>query len=284
MLGEILAFATALLWAASMILTAKTLKSIGPLYANALKTLFGCISMIPIAFVMGEIQNIPTLDLSGFAIVTLAAIIGFGVGDACVFRSMQLTGVSRAYIVANSFPLITMFLATLFLGEPFLLKYLIGAFIVFFAIVAISTGKNDEGTQKSSKGLLYAIAAAFSWAIGTTLVAQGLTRISIILANTLRFPFVFIFLLLLVRPWKRKLKLSRKNLTFLAAAGSLGMALGGITFLFGMKLIGVSRTAPLVSSSSVWAVLMSNFLLKEKITWRVIVSSLMVVVAIYFLT
>ena len=284
MLGEALSIAGALSWAASTVLLAETLKDIDPLSVNALKTLFAVLSTLPIALVMGELQNLPNLSFYGFLFVTLAAIIGFGVGDTLLFKSINLIGVSRSYTIAYTYPLFTIVFAVLFLSEPFLLKYLLGTVMIFIGVVGVSVSSNAEVNRENYRGLLAALATAILWAIGTVLVALGLNEMSTILANTVRFPLLFIFLLPVSRFWRKKLRLTKRDWIFLATSGILGMTLGGIAFLFSVQLIGASRATSLSSSSPVLASLMSSFFLKEKVTWRVIASSIMVVLGIYFLT
>jgi len=143
-LGEALSIVGALSWAASTVLLAETLKDIDPLSVNALKTLFAVLSTLPIALVMGELQNLPELSFYGFFFVTLAAIIGFGVGDTLLFKSMNLIGVSRSYAIACTYPLFTMVFAVLFLSEPFLLTYLLGTVMIFIGVVGVSVNNNAE--------------------------------------------------------------------------------------------------------------------------------------------
>jgi len=283
-LGEALSIVGALSWAASTVLLAETLKDIDPLSVNTLKTLFAVLSTLPIALVMGELQNLPKLSFYGFLFVTLAAIIGFGVGDTLLFKSINLIGVSRSYTIAYTYPLFTIVFAVLFLSEPFLLTYLLGTVMIFIGVVGVSVSSNAEVNRENYRGLLAALATAILWAIGTVLVALGLNEISTILANTVRFPLLFIFLLPVSRFWRKKLRLTKRDWIFLATSGILGMTLGGIAFLFSVQLIGASRATSLSSSSPVLASLMSSFFLKEKVTWRVIASSIMVVLGIYFLT
>jgi DME family drug/metabolite transporter len=283
MLGEAFAVLAAILWAGSMVVAAKTLKDVGPVRANALKTLFSAATMLPIAFLMGEFQNLFYLDFYGSLYVIIAAIIGFGIGDTLIFRSIGLIGVSRSYTIGYSYPFFAIALATVFLGEPFLLRYIFGAVIIFFGIVNIVLERNVAFDKSNTKGFILAFAAAISWSIGTTLVALGLRTVNIIQANTIRFPLLFIFLFIfsILRPGESRL--NKENLSLLLLSGILGMTIGGIVFLFSIQLIGVARAAPLSSSSPLWAAIMSSLYLKEKITWRVIMSSIMVAVGTYFL-
>jgi len=283
MLGETFAVLAAILWAGSMVVAAKTLKDVGPVRANALKTLFSVATMLPIAFLIGEFQNLFCLDFYGSLYVIIAAIIGFGIGDTLIFRSIGLIGVSRSYTIGYSYPFFAIALATVFLGEPFLLRYIFGAIIIFLGIGNIFLERNVAFDKSNTKGFILAFAAAISWSIGTTLVALGLRTVNIIQANTIRFPLLFIFLFIfsILRPGESKL--NKENLSLLLLSGILGMTIGGIVFLFSIQLIGVARAAPLSSSSPLSAAIMSSLYLKEKITWRIIMSSIMVAVGTYFL-
>lgn len=238
--------------------------------------------MLPIALVAGEFNNLFHANLEALLFVVLAAIIGFGVGDTLLFNSIILIGVSRAYTIAYTAPLFTMIMAVIFLGEPFRLRYLIGTVLTVLSITIISLEENRAYGRISLKGLMMALTAALTWAIGTILVALGLKNISVLLANALRYPALSLFLYLISNP-RKKWKIGKKDLAVLSASGILGMVLGGITFLFSIQLIGASRATPLSSSSPVWASIMSSVALKEKVTLRLLLSSVIVVIGIYFL-
>ena len=280
-MGEALAVLTALMWAASTVLSAESLKRVDPIRSNAVKTLSSSIIMLPIAVVMGEL-NLSNLNVEATFFIILAALIGFGIGVTLLYGSIILTGVSRAYTIAYTYPLFTTVIAVLFLREPFLPRYLIGTILTVLSVVLISMEEDKSYGKISLKGLLLALAAAICWAIGTILVAVGLRGISIILANTIRYPIIFLFLLIISKP-RMKWRISRKDLTILSASGIIGMVLGGITFLYSVKSIGASRATPLSASSPVWAALMSSIALKEKVTARLLLSAIIVTLGIWFL-
>jgi drug/metabolite transporter (DMT)-like permease len=282
-LGEILSIGAALMWAASTVSSAKALEEVDPLTANSMKTLFSSILMVFIALISNANRGWPDLNPYGLFFVMVAAIIGYGMGDTCLFKSLTLIGVSRSYTIGYSYPLFVLVLAALFLAEPLLSMNVVGTIIVILGIALVSTGKGDK-VEGNSKGLLLALAASLLWAIGTIFVAIGLREVDVIMANTFRYPLLFLFLFAISQPWKRKPHLSGRNWALLAMSGVLGMVLGGISFLLGVQLAGVSRATSLSSSSPVWASLMSCLFLKEKASWRIILSSIMVVIGIYFLT
>jgi len=120
------------------------------------------------------------------------------------------------------------------------------------------------------------------WAVGTILLALGLKNISVLLANAIRYPVLSLFLYLISKP-RMKWTVERRDLAILAASGILGMVIGGITFLFSVQLIGASRATPLSASSPVWASIISAVALKEKVTLRMLLSSIIVIIGVYFL-
>ena len=283
MIGETLAVIAAIFWAASTVVAAKVLRNMDPLSTNAFRSLFAAITMLIYAFFSGEIQEIFYVDFYGLIVVILAALIGFGIGDSFLYKSITLVGVSRSYIFVHTYPFFTMIFAILFLEEMFYPKYLLGTIIIFLGIIIVVTEIKYESKAKNYLGFLTALAASIAWSIGLILITIGISKMSVILANAIRFPFLFMLLFVVSRPWTKKIDLKKRNLIFLITSGILGMTLGGLIFLLGVKYIGVSKATSLGASSPVWASLMSSLFLKEKVTWRIIVAAFTVVIGIYFL-
>lgn len=284
LLGELFSIVAAFLWAGSTIVAAKTLKRVSPLTANAVRTSSASISMLFVASVMGGLTDLFRSDLYGSLMVIGAALVGFGLGDTCLYWSIGLVGVSRSYMIGYSYPFFVMAFATLLLGETLLPKHLIGSALVFAGIAIVFADRGVKLEKEGrKKGLALAIVTAVLWSIGTTLVATGLRTVSIIQANTMRFPLLGLVLIAASRLQPRRSNLDRRSLILLVLSGLLGMTLAGVIFLFSIQLIGVSKAAPLSSSSPVWATLMSSIFLKEKISLRIIMSTLVVVAGTYLL-
>jgi len=283
-MGESLAILSALLQAISTVLSAEALKKVDPIWSNAIKSLAAAVVMFPIVAVTGDLVNLTNVRFDALFLVILAAIVGFGFGDTFLFKSIVLIGVSKAYTISFTSPLFTMILAVIFLNEPFLLKYLVGTLLIVVSLAIISLELEKEKGQKDIdfKGIMTAIAAAISWAVGTILVTLGLRNISVLLANAIRFPILAFFLLIISKP-REKREVTRGDLLLLSASGVIGMVLGGITFLLSIQLIGASRASPLNASSPVLASLMSRAFLREKLTVRLILSAILISIGIYFL-
>ena len=284
MLGEALAILTAILWAVSTVLSAEVLKKIDPIRSNVIRTLFSVVLSIPIAIIAGDLNSFSNVDLNALILVILAAIMGFGVGDTLLFKSITIIGVSRAYTIVYTSPFFTMILAVVLLNEPFIIKYLVGTILIVLAVIVISIDNNSGADRGiiSLEGIMLALLSSLCWAVGTILVTIGVKNISVYLANMVRYAFLFLFLLLISKPMRRW-NVTKKDLMLLSASGVTGMVIAGIMFLLSLKLIGASRAIPLSSSSPVWASIMSAVFLKEKVTPRLLLSAIIVTVGTYFL-
>ncbi|MBS7626968.1 DMT family transporter [Candidatus Bathyarchaeota archaeon] len=283
MYGEVLAVIAAILWAASMVSAVGTLKDVDPLCANTMKILFGASSMLPIALIMSRSGDLFNFDITGVFFVIVAAMVGIGLGDTCLLKSTTYIGISRSYTIAYSYPIFTMFLANLFLGEPFHYRYLVGSILIFLGVANALSARSVGVGDRRRVGLMYSLAASLSWALGTVLVTQGVKSVNIVLANTIRYPIVFLTLLPVMVSRGGRMGLNRRDLGLLVFSGILGMTLGGIIFLHSVQLIGASKAAPLSSSSPFWASILSSVFLKEKLTLRILASTILVIAGIFFL-
>jgi drug/metabolite transporter (DMT)-like permease len=283
MIGEALAILSALMQAISTMLSAEALKNVDPFWSNVIKSLASAIVMFPIIAVTGFLFGCVNVRIDALFFVILAAIIGFGFGDTFLFKSIILIGVSRAYTISFTSPLFTMILAVIFLNETFLLKCLIGAIFIVISLAILSSELEKEGQKNINlRGIIAAIAAALCWAVGTILATLGLRSIDVLLANAIRFPILALFLFIISKP-REKRRVSRRDLILLSASGVTGMVFGGIAFLLSIQLIGASRASPLNASSPVLTSIISRVFLKEKVTFRLILSSIFITIGIYFL-
>ncbi|RJS84949.1 DMT family transporter [Candidatus Bathyarchaeota archaeon] len=283
--GEALGILTAFLWAASTILSAQALRETSPIRVNAVRTAASAIVMPFISLALGELQNVGKVDPFHLFLVVVAAIIGFGLGDTFLFKSITLIGVSRSYTIAYTYPLFTVLIAIPALGENILPKHLLGAVLITLGVILVTSTEKESHDKKrmSLLGFLGALANSILWAVGTVLVTAGLKGMSVTLANTLRFPLLSVFLFALSNP-RHRWNLTRRNVFLIVLSGIVGMVIGGITFLLSIKFIGASRATALSATSPVWAAIMSSLILREKVSVRVFAASLVVMLGVYALS
>jgi drug/metabolite transporter (DMT)-like permease len=285
MLGEASALVAAFfLSAGSIIVSGKALNHVEPLKANLIRVLFGALSTFVIAVATGDLQNVSKANYYGLGIVIISAIVGYGAGDTLLYKSINKIGVSTSYTVSYTYPFFTIALGVVFLSERCLFRYFIGTTAIVLAIAVISFNINYGVDRERFKGILMALGTAALTAVGIILVSFGLRFIGVIVANAVRFPILFLIMLSMCSMRKSKARVTQRDFLLLALSGVFGMTLSSITFLYGIQLIGAARASSLYASSPIWVAVMSTLFLKERLTWKIIASCVMVVAGIYFLT
>jgi len=73
-----------------------------------------------------------------------------------------------------------------------------------------------------------------------------------------------------------------RSLTILALAGILGIGLGGLLFMIGVKNAGAAKTAILSATAPLFGVPLSMLILRERITLKIVLGTILCVVGIWF--
>jgi drug/metabolite transporter (DMT)-like permease len=134
--GIVYAVVAGLFWGTSPVLVKRGLVHADVSAATLLQQATILITLVVAAIFEGAFrgENISSLAISVFA---TAGVIGAYVGRTLFVKSVDQVGASRAQSINNSSPLVTVFLAALFLGEALTIAVVIGVFLiisgVFFA-------------------------------------------------------------------------------------------------------------------------------------------------------
>ena len=220
------------------------------------------------------------LPLTTLAILGISVILGAVVGDTIYLWSQERIGVSYAFPIAMSFPIITYFLTVIFLNEPPVLSRLLGAIVAVVGVILISNEQNrnqepveEMGGENSKRrldlwGLAGALTTAVLYAVGTTLLQVGIEGVDVIGGSFVRIVFgsiAFVPMFAVARqqgmPWP-----TRKATTRVIIAGFFGMALGSILYVGAVSMVGAAIMSVIASTAPLFAIPVSVFILKEKVT------------------
>ncbi len=256
-----------------------------------------CLGAVPVALVLpllvgsgaGVLQS-PPLALT---YIVAGAVSAMGIGDTIYYSSQKILGVSRAQPISNIYPIFTLILAALFLGEQ--ATWALGAAVALVvAGIYLLTEKRDSVSSASIAadgaearlGVALAVAAGFFWAIGTVLFRQGILDLSVLTANQLRIPTVALMLLGLVRLTGRPMQFARygwRTLLVIGGAGVLGIGLGSILFLYSVQVTSAAKAALLSSMSPFFGAPLAALFLGEQLTWRTVVGMVLCVVGVWLI-
>jgi drug/metabolite transporter (DMT)-like permease len=210
---------------------------------------------------MGNFRRMFDIPMTAFLAFVFAAILGIVIGNFLYLTSLNLIGVSKAYPIAMTYPLLTYIFEIAFLDGTFHWMKFLGIISVILGVSFISISQvnennnekedntdfqklNLENSEKESKrklkwiliekinnnktflGIALALITTITWASGTTLIKYGLnhTDVDIIPINSARMIFLVPFALTIFFV-TRKRNSTKKKITWksvsLVVVGSL---------------------------------------------------------------
>jgi len=207
--------------------------------------------------------------------------------------SLSLIGVSRAVPISCSYPLFTTFFAILFFNEQVTPFLLIGTVVIIVGTWLVSQERTESSNMTRSvlfKGVFIALATAIVWSVSIILMDHALELSqmasidSAFVVNTARMSATALAFLAFSPLIDRRftfMKLKRKTWIILALGGIVALGLGWVLLAVSLSQIEASRAVPISSVSPLFATLIGAFFLKEKVTMRIFVGSVLIVFGTY---
>lgn len=293
-IGEFAALLTAFFWAITAINFEAASKRVGSLPVNFLRLLIAF-------FLLGVYLTITNGVFIPFAApktvwfwLSLSGIVGFVIGDYCLFQSYVEIGARIAMLIMALVPIITAIIGWLFLDEILMPLQVVAMVLTIGGIVSVIFERNKENNSitltHSLKGILLAFGGAIGQAVGLILSKYGMknynpfmaTQIGVI-NGTIGFGIILIL--------TGKVKLLRQALRDRKALQKIGIGAFfgpflGVTF----SLYAVQHTAAGVASTimaivPVIIIPFSLIFLKDKVRFKEVLGALITVigVVIFFL-
>ncbi len=267
---------------------------IQPIAINAFKM---WIALPVIAFVV-FLLFFPTgfnVPLASIPFLASSIILGAGIGDLFYLTSQSRIGVSRAFPIAMTFPIITYFFSIIFLHEVLLITRLIG---VILSVLGISVITREQALQEKDElhvtkgqssylwdllGIVFAIIAAFSWATATVILQIGLVNADPIDANLIRISIGAFFLLpIFLLGRKQGMAMPSKRATkFVLIAGFFGMGIGSILYVNAVFLTGAAVTSVIAATAPLFALPFTVIYLKEKVTLLILLGTILSICGVW---
>jgi DME family drug/metabolite transporter len=203
---------------------------------------------------------------------------------------MKLIGLSRAMPLSTTYPLFTVLLAVLFLGERISWMTVAGAVsIVAGTYLLARVGANVRDTDQQGKsadtlGVILAFLAALCWSGSTVLLRVGLDGVDVTIANSVRLSLLMIALAVLLfrqRGFRRISSYGLGSLSIVLVAGVVGTGLGTFAYLVAVQKTGAARTSILSASMPLFGLPLS-MLLKEKPCPKTFLGTALILLGVWF--
>lgn len=286
-LGEVAALVAPFFWALTSIAIRPVSRHLPAVALNAGRSAVAGSLMLLLLPLAGDPARAPAW---AYLLLFGSVAIGLGLGDSLYFEGIRQLGVARAMPLTNAYPLLTTLLALAVLAEPLTPPTLLGILAVVAGVyLVVQQGPLRAPLElvrgDSARGSALVLGATLMWASGTVMMRPALEEIDLFLANLLRMPSAAVLMGLLA--WRRGdlralAQLKGRPLGGLLLAGVLS-GCSTLAFVTGVHLAGAAKTATLSSTAPLWAVPFSAVLLREPITARVGLGTLLSVAGIWLL-
>ncbi|OLS23624.1 MAG: hypothetical protein ThorAB25_24350 [Candidatus Thorarchaeota archaeon AB_25] len=286
-LGAAAGIASSALYAIAVVIYKSQHEEIRPLTITAFRMWI----VLPFMTLIGLLQFIVTpLVISIESVSLLAIVILFSVviGDTVYFMSQERIGVSFAFPIAMSFPILTYFLAIIFLNDTLVLSRLLGIIIAISGIILISRDQKEEEENQKEKSHLdmygtgLAILTAILYATATVILEASISDIDPISANFVMIlcgsiAFVPLFGFAMSKGMQMP---SRRASKIVAITGILDMGMAFFLSVVSVKYVGATIAAVLSSVAPLFAVPISVVFLDEHGTRKTSIGVLATVIGI----
>jgi len=285
-LGTTAGFVASAMWAISVVVYRSQSKEIRPLAISSIK-MWVALAFMSIVVILPFRTSPFFVPMESLFYLALSISLGAVIGDTIYLTSQERIGVSYAFPIAMSFPILTYFLAIVFLGDVLVPSRLFGTVVTVGGLILISREQNraDEdglSTKLDPLGIGLAFLTMVMFASGTVLLDIGVTAVDPVDANFVRVVFgsaEFVPLFLVARHQGMPMPTPRAA-KIVAVAGLFGMAIGSLLYVWMVKLIGAAMGSVIGSTSPLFAVPISVLYLKERLTALAAVGVLATVVGV----
>ncbi|MBU0518866.1 DMT family transporter [bacterium] len=272
--GEMMALATAIIWAVAVILFKKSGEVVHPVGLNLFKDLLAVILLLPTLYLFGEtlFYDAPAAD---YALLLFSGALGIGISDTLLFMCLNRLGAGLTAIVDCFYAPSIIALSIVWLGESLTFWQIIGTLMIISAIIT-AIEKDGAGTVKRKDlvlGVTYGILAMLTVAVSIVAVKPLLERSPLFWVSEIRLlgGVIMLLIILLFHPERRKISLSMISVErwgYTLSGSFVGAYVALVFWLAGMKFTQASTAAALNQTSSIFVFIFAYIFLKEPINLR----------------
>jgi drug/metabolite transporter (DMT)-like permease len=301
-LGELISIGVAFSWTATALLSEFGSKRLGNLTLNVLRMALALLfSAVLFLVVMGSPLP-PGATWSACGWMLLSGLVGYVIGDFCLFQCYIIIGSRYGQLFMTLAPLSAALTAWVTLGEEMTMKSVLAMMVTLFGI-AISVLGRGEHHRVSLKlpfhGVLFAVGAALCQGIGLVLSKIGMEHYDITQVPSWLIPFsanfvrciagIVGFTLLMyfqegLSPLRDALH-DAKGMSVATATTIFGPFVGVGFSLMAVQYTSAGIASTLMALTPIIIILPSYWLFREKITWKAVVGAVVSVlgVSLFFL-
>jgi len=288
-IGAVAGLLSSFLYAVSVVIYRSQADEAHPLVVSALKMWVGMIFMVIVAILLLGADPL-SVPLPAVVILSSSIVMGAVVGDTVYLASQERIGVTYAFPISMTYPVLTFAITIVFLGEPLVAARIVGAVVAVMggAVLAIEqnrcSGNADRATSRDVVGILLAVLTAVFYAVATVLIQVGLRGYDVdaVTANLIRMGFgSAIFVPIFAAARRQGVRVpSLHSAKRIAIAAVFGMGLGTLLYVFSIQCAGAAISSVVASTAPLFATPISVHYLRETPTVRTGIGVLATVIGV----
>lgn len=274
-MGAAAALGAAALWAVTNLILRGQVTKIGPAAANGWRTTFSALSFAVIFLLLRRPDDIFAIESRTLAALLGSMLLSLVIGDILQFTAIARLGVALAMPINSCYPIFTLIIAAITLGEPLTVRAVLGALLVVVGVILVALPRrpldDDERARRRALtrnhwiGVAVALTAAVCTAFSTALMRVAIKDLDTMVANMIRLPISAILCSLIGTVQRRALpwRIERRRFGPLLLAGVVSMA-SGVCYLTAIQQAGAAKTATLNASAPIFGLLGAVLILRER--------------------
>jgi len=291
-LGEFAALLTTLFWTITALAFETASKRIGSMHVNLLRLGLAALFLSVFSYFYRGLLLPLDADIHTWTWLAISGIVGFIIGDYCLFRAYVITGARVAMLMMTLAPIFAAISAWAMLGEVLSGKSILAMVITLGGIgLVIFTRTEASAVRKSKlkysmsyplKGIILGIIAAAGQGVGIVLSKYGMRNYDPFAASHIRVltGFVgFAILFFVLGKWKELPASFRdaKAMKWLVVGSIFGPFLGVSFSLMAVQHTNAGIAQTIMSLTPVLIIPPAVFIKKERVTVREIIGALIAV-------
>jgi drug/metabolite transporter (DMT)-like permease len=219
------------------------------------------------------------IDSTALILFLVSGVFGFAVADLFIFRSLILIGVRETLVILTLSPIFGALISWLAIDETLTYLQILGIMVTVGGVMWVIR-EEDQNRRKENKveklGIPFALAGALAQALANILSKGGLMLDVHPISGTYLRIMAGLLSVALFSAFRRSFiedirKMRHISLTaLLFSAAMIGPIAGVIISLYALTMAPVGIVTALIQVSPILLLPFDHFILKKKITWKVV--------------
>jgi len=296
-LGEFAALLTTVFWTITALSFETASKRIGSMHVNLLRLGLATMFLSVFSYFHRGLFFPVDADIHTWTWLAVSGVVGFIIGDYCLFRAFVITGARVAMLMMTLAPVFAAFAAWAILGEVMSTRSMLAMIITLSGIALViftrtqvtsanvTKSKSTYSMSYPLKGIVLGVIAAAGQGVGLVLSKYGMRNYDPFAASHIRVITGFIgfaFLFFLLGKWKKLPTSFRdtKAMKWLVVGSIFGPFLGVSFSLMAVQHTNAGIAQTIMSLTPVLIIPPAVFINKERVTGREIIGAIIAVAGV----